>query len=156
MLIISVFHTLLTIFVVFYGYFTKKNKFDFFYLFYGYSVILSWTFFNGECFISYYYKKLTNSTDNSIYSHDLDAILGKKYETILRKYHEPIFKIVEMLLLVSFYLVMVRQMFPMMSIFILLLIHASYYITIINNMHFHVFFRILSIGGLLYILSRWK
>lgn len=156
MLIISVFHALLTIFVMFYGYFTQKNSFDFFYLFYGYSVILSWTFFNGECLISYYYKKLTNSNDNSIYSHDLDVIFGEKYEAILKKYHAPIFKIAEMLLLVSFYLVMARQKFPVIPIFILLFIHASYYITIINNMDFHVFFRILSIGGLLYILSRWK
>jgi len=156
MLIISVFHALLTIFVMFYGYFTQKNRFDFFYLFYSYSVILSWTFFNGECLISYYYKKLTNSTNNSIYSHDLDVIFGKKYEAVLKKNHKLIFKIVEMVLLVSFYLVMVRQRFPMISIFLLLFIHASYYITITNNMHYHAFFRLLSIGGLLYIFCRWK
>ncbi len=155
-MIIEIFHSLLTCFVFFYGYFTKKNSFDFFYLFYGYFVDLTWSFYNGHCPISYYYKKIKNSSDETSDADDLNLIFGKKYEPLMKKYHRLIFNIGMIIYLVSVYLVMVRQKFPMMSIFILLLIHASYYITIINNMHFHVFFRILSIGGLLYIFSRWK
>ena len=156
MIIIEFFHTLLTIFNYFYGYFTKKNSFDFFYLFYGYFVDLSWSFYKGHCPISYYYKKIKNSSDETTDADDFNLIFGKKYEPFMKKYHRLIFNVGMMIYLVSFYLVMVRQKFPMIPIFILLFIHASYYITIINDMHYHSLFRVLLIGCLLYILSRWK
>lgn len=156
MVIIGVFHTLLTIFVTFYGYFTQKNSFDFFYLIYYPCVQLSWTFFKGECPISYYYKKFTNSSDISMDAYDLYNIFGEKHKPLLKKYHRTIFNIGIVIFFVSYYLVMVRQKFSMISMFILFFIYAAYYVTIINDMHYHFLFRVINTGCLLYILSRWK
>ena len=53
---------MLIIFIyIFYAYITTKNPIlDYFYLFAVYSVLLQWTFLNGECIIPYYYKKTNN------------------------------------------------------------------------------------------------
>ena len=151
-------HFCLTIFNMFYGFFTKKNSFDFFYLFLIYAINLSWTFYDGECPMTYYHKKNIDPSyknGDTKLSNDLATIFGKKVESIVNKNFKIISTIGIVIFSLSFYLVMIRQKFPTISIFILIFITGSYCITINNNMHFHSFYRILLIGCLLYIFSMY-
>jgi hypothetical protein len=50
-------HFLFSFFQAFYGILAKKSYFDQVYLFITILVAISWTFFTGECPVSYYYKK---------------------------------------------------------------------------------------------------
>ena len=52
----SILHILIFIFTSFYAFIFPKNSFDFIYLFYSFTVILSWTVYNGECYITYWMK----------------------------------------------------------------------------------------------------
>ena len=54
----SILHILIFIFTSFYVFIFPKNNFDFIYLFYSFTVILSWTLLNGECYITYLIKKI--------------------------------------------------------------------------------------------------
>lgn len=54
------FHFLLMCYLSLYGFFTKKSKYDYLYLAIVYLIVLHWTFFNGECCITYFYKKKRN------------------------------------------------------------------------------------------------
>jgi len=56
--LIAWFHILIVIFISFYAFLFKKNRYDYVYLAFVYVMVLHWTFLNGECWISYLYKKL--------------------------------------------------------------------------------------------------
>jgi hypothetical protein len=58
--LIAVLHILVMLFNSFYAFLFKKSWFDYLYLLFVYSIVLHWTFFNGECIISYAYKKFEN------------------------------------------------------------------------------------------------
>jgi len=64
----------------------KKNNFDFIYLFFAYLVLLQWTFLNGECTITYYFKKQKDK--NYIAGKDLHddefKFLFKDHENIIK------------------------------------------------------------------------
>lgn len=51
-------HILLVIFLATYVFLFKKSNFDYAYLIIIYLILLHWTFFNGECVLTYLYKKL--------------------------------------------------------------------------------------------------
>ena len=144
---------------VFYGFVTKKNRFDLVYLFLIFATNLSWTFYGGECPLTYYHKKgidpSYNGKDTKI-SADITSMFGKDVETVLNKHYIIICFIAYILNLTSIYLVARRQNFPLFVIFMLALTIGSYCVTIINNMNFHSFYRILFIGWLLYTFSMWK
>lgn len=79
-ILIGLFHLLFAFFLSIYGFISTKNWFDKFYIYYNYLVLISWTFFNGECFITYMIKKYenpkyiagTDSTDLSDMSYFID------------------------------------------------------------------------------------
>lgn len=157
--IIPLIHFFWTLFITFYGFITKKNWFDFYYLFYIYIVCFSWTFYNGDCPISYYYNKQNNvnyKAGNFKEESDLDHILGKKYVPFLRKHHGLIVSLLAFFCILSMYRVMIRKNIPMLAIFILFFIYGSYYFTIMNNIDYHSLFCALLLGCLLYIISIWK
>jgi len=159
MKIMPVLHLLLTVYIVFYGFVSQKNSFfDFLYLFIVYVCPLSWTFYDGECPLTYYHKKgiepSYNSRDTKI-SDDMTSIFGKEVESFINKHFIIIYFIVYIINGISIYLVMVREKFPMISILTLLFILSSYSITILNKMNCHSFFRIIYIGVLLYIFNMY-
>ena len=58
--IIAVFHILLMLLNSFYAFLFKKSWVDYLYLLLVYLIVLHWTFLNGECIITYVFKKLEN------------------------------------------------------------------------------------------------
>jgi hypothetical protein len=54
------FHLLLTAFQSLYGYFTKKNWFDIYYIWGSFVILFHWTFLNGECILTYLSKRKRN------------------------------------------------------------------------------------------------
>lgn len=157
--IMPLLHFCWTLYITLYGFITNKNWFDFYYLFYIYVVCFSWTFYNGDCPITYYYNKQTNpfyQAGSFREESDLHIIFGEKNKEIFKKYHTIIVSLLSIICSFSMYRVMKRQKFPLLSIFILFFIYGSYYVTIMNNMDYHVLFCPLLLGCLLYILSVWK
>lgn len=58
--IIAVLHLCFGLFFSFYGILFNKNRFDFIYLSIIYFLLLHWTFFNGECAVSYIIKSIND------------------------------------------------------------------------------------------------
>jgi hypothetical protein len=56
-MLIAFIHLLIILFTNFYVFFTKNKEYDYIYYF----LLLHWTFLNGECICSYYFKKIQNN-----------------------------------------------------------------------------------------------
>lgn len=85
--IIGVLHIIFATLISFYGFIFKKSWFDYVFIFYNIIIVLSWTFYNGECLITYYIKKYY---DNNYISgkdptdlKDMYLLFGNKYYTFL-------------------------------------------------------------------------
>ena len=142
-----------------YGYISRKNSFfDFLYLFIVYGSALSWTFYDGECPLTYYHKKAIDPSytgrDTKI-SDDMTSIFGKEVESFINKHDKIVYFVVFIINAISIYVVARRQNFPILAIFMLLFTTNSYCFTILNNMKFHSFYRIIFIGVFLYIFSMY-
>jgi hypothetical protein len=79
---VGLFHLFFAIFVSLYGILLKKSWLDYPYIFYTIIVLISWTFFNGECFLTYYIKKKANKNyiagEESTDLKDMYLLLGSK------------------------------------------------------------------------------
>jgi len=157
--IIPFLHFFVSFLLSLYGFLTKKNWFDFYYLLYNYITVLSWTFYNGDCLITYYYIKQTNPNykagdfrENS----DLHLVFGKKYVNLLKKYHSLLVGILFSLSVCSIYRVFIRNNFSIVSIFLMLSFYISYYISIMAKFNLHFWFFFPLFGCLLYLLKSWK
>jgi hypothetical protein len=60
-ILIAFIHLLIILFTIFYVFYTKNKEYDYIYLTYIYFLVLHWTFLNGECICSYYFKKIQNN-----------------------------------------------------------------------------------------------
>jgi 4-hydroxybenzoate polyprenyltransferase len=122
--IIGIIHFLFAMLVAFYGIIFKKNMFDFIYILYIFLVLISWTFYNGECVLTYVIKKIkdknyiagTESTD----MHDMYLLFGSR-------------EIINLLLIIgtilgsiSFYIVLKRNDYPNYIYYILPLLLLLY------------------------------
>lgn len=158
--LIGVLHAFFALFISFYGLIFKKNWFDYIYLFYTIIVLISWTFYNGECVLTYLIKKNkdknyiagTESTDLK----DMYLVFGSK---------EIVYFIVTILLfinVISLYLVLKRNNFPYFIYYPLPLFQLLYTISLrIEHKNLHKnklflisqnFFKIYFIINLIYIL----
>jgi hypothetical protein len=116
-------HILVTILLVFYSFLFKKNPFDIYYLIIVYVMLFHWTFFNGECFATYYFKKQKDKdyTAGSSCDNELASVF-KGYEWVI-----PIIDIVRaLILLFGIYFVYKRNRFSFSLYFPFLLIFAVY------------------------------
>ena len=85
MYVITWLHVAMIIFVSFYVFLFKKNKLDYVYLAYIYLVILHWTFFNGECCVSYIYKRLrydNYKAGDNLKDNELTSLLHMNPNTV--------------------------------------------------------------------------
>jgi hypothetical protein len=107
---IGVLHILYAIFMSCYGLIFKKNSFDYIYIILTVFTVITWTFYNGECVLTYLIKKNkdknyiagTESTDIT----DMYLLFGSK---------EIVYFIVTISLfiyMISLYLVLKRNNFP--------------------------------------------
>lgn len=109
-LFIPIIHFITIIFFSGYAFIFKKNKFDFIYLLVNYLVLLHWTFLNGECIMSYYFKK----------QKDTNYIAGKELHNnefkILFKDNVNIIKLMtivcNILLVISLFITFMRNNIP--------------------------------------------
>jgi len=157
--IISILHGCLALFLNVYGFVIKKNRWDYYYLLYIYAVAFSWTLFNGDCLITYYYNKQKDPSyqaGNFTEMSDLHLLFGQKYAPFLKKNHILIVSILTVISTLSMYIVFSRQKFSSFSTLCMLGIYVIYYFTIMNKIHLHSLFSVLLLGCLFYILSVWK
>jgi len=80
--IVGILHFLFATIIPFYGILCKKSWFDYIYILYTILVIISWTFYNGECMLTYYHKKQQNKNYNagedSTDLTDMNILFGSK------------------------------------------------------------------------------
>jgi hypothetical protein len=85
--IIGILHFLLAILISLYGLLFEKSYYDKLYLFYEILLLISWTFYKGECPISYYSKKYTDKNyvlgSDSLDLHDIHDIFGTNNKNII-------------------------------------------------------------------------
>ena len=55
---IMIAHVCIMLFMATYAFLFKRNRFDYLFLVVNYLILLHWTFLNGECVVTYVFKKL--------------------------------------------------------------------------------------------------
>jgi hypothetical protein len=158
--IIGFLHFIFAFFISMYGIIFKKNWFDIVFMYYSVLVILSWTFYNGECVLTYYIKKMENpnyiagsqSTDLT----DMYLLVGTKQSTKI------IASIGLLLNAISLYIVFNRNGFSNIMSALIASIHLLYITVIrlasISNQYFLIFqqmVKIFFIFILILLLSRF-
>lgn len=158
--IIGFLHFIFAIFISTYGLFIKKNKYDNLYLFYIILLIISWTFYNGECLISYYTKKNNDKdyvagTETSDLQ-DIYEIFGKNSKNII----DNIIIFSLMSNVISQYIVFSRNEYPDIISISVPFIYITYCIMLrikYSNLNFiQDIYKIVSIIIFLFMLNKEK
>jgi len=126
--VIGLLHAFFAIFISFYGLIFKKNWFDYIYIFYTIIVLISWTFYNGECVLTYLIKK----------NKDRNYIAGAESTDLKDMYlafgsKEIVYLIITISLFIntiSLYLVLKRNNFPYFIYYLLPLFQLLYTISL--------------------------
>ncbi len=74
---IITFHLFFMFFMTFYPFIFKKSIYDYAYIAFSYFILLHWMFLNGECAITYYFKKLENPNyiaGSDLYKDELKSV----------------------------------------------------------------------------------
>lgn len=125
---IGLLHSLFSCFISFYGFIIPKNDFDIYYIIYQFIVVISWTFYNGECLLTYYIKKCENKDyvagKESVDLKDMYMLFGSKENTYLLV---SIFIIINAF---SIFIVLRRMGFPQYIYYSLPLLHFLYAISL--------------------------
>lgn len=79
--VIGIVHLIFSILIGVYGVIFPKNVFDFWYILWHFIVNIHWTFLNGECFLTYYFKKMQNPNykagDDSTEMTDMSLVFNR-------------------------------------------------------------------------------
>ncbi len=122
--VIGILHLSFAIFASFYAFLFKKSWIDYLFILYVLITILSWTFYNGECLITYQFKKKEdpnyiagqNSNDmKDMYMLMPNPLLANAILLIKFFFH-----------LLSEFIVLSRNKFPTLICYLLPAIHLSY------------------------------
>lgn len=149
-------HSIIFFFITFYGFITKKNPlFDYIYLFIFWLLLLHWTLLNGECIITYAFKKLKNTNYvagqhvfETEYTKIISVLPGTNANVLT--WAEYIFNIIvrfisNFILCFSVYYVAKRNNLPMFLVIPLIIIYEIYFYGVYNiknhhkNKQFHIF-----------------
>jgi hypothetical protein len=108
--IIGFVHLVWAIFISMYAFLIKKNSFDIAVIIYQVLVLLSWTFCNGECFLTYLIKRKNNADyqagEKSTDLEDMRYVIGNAK---ILQFIQSLFVIINA---VSVYLVLKRNDLP--------------------------------------------
>lgn len=118
-------HLLIPIMQASYCFLFKKNKFDYVYLCISYFIILHWTFLNGECIISYYYKK--NKDESYIAGKDC---LKNDFHIEYKQYATYIYLLsflMNIFIMYNIYAIVKRNHYPLWLAFTFIVIYEIYY-----------------------------
>ena len=138
---ISVFHSLFSLFLVFYGILFSSSRYDFLILFIIFAIFLSWTLYKGECPLSYYLKKYNDPNyeiGSNLYSDDMYVLFGEKYIPFMKFFYTICTPIVGTL---TVYILLTRQHFNSMeTILYPIIYYFYYYISFLQSMTINAFF----------------
>ena len=144
-------HILVVLYTILYGICVKNNKYDYIYLAYIYLLLLHWTFFKGECIISYYLKKIQNN------EYELGSdFKNDEYYYILGDYKNYGIILASFVLIINIYIICTRNNIKNYIIFIFILLLQSYifvlsFFTNYNkNINFQLFNEIIKIFLILF------
>jgi hypothetical protein len=119
----GILHLMLPIFQSLYCFITKRNWFDIFYIYMIFIVCLHWSFYNGECVISYWYKKKLDPeyiAGQDVNSHDFSMLFNP---SILY-----VFSIISnILIMYNLYIIFKRNKIPLYLVYTFILISQSYF-----------------------------
>jgi hypothetical protein len=101
---IMVIHILLILFLALYVFFIQKSKYDYIYLAFIYFILLHWILLDGECIISYLYKKIKNNN----YSLG-DNFRNDDFYYVFGNYKNKVLMIYNLMLLFNIYIVCNRN-----------------------------------------------
>lgn len=122
--IIGILHLLFAIGISTYGIFFSKNMFDSIYIIFNILILISWTFYNGECFLTYYIKKMK---DKTYIAGTESTDINDMYLAIGSKEIAYIFVTISVFLnMISLYLVLKRNSFPDFIYILLPIMHLLY------------------------------
>jgi len=122
--IIGLAHLLFAIFIAFYGIVFKKMWFDYVYIIYAILVLISWTYYNGECPLTYYIKK---QQDNSYIAGEESTDINDMY--LLFGSKDIIYTIITITIIfnvISEFIVLKRNNYPAYIYFALPFFHFLY------------------------------
>jgi len=108
-----------------YGFVFKKSWFDYFYLWAFYAVVLHWMFLNGECWITYAYKKMKDKNyqaGDRVAENEIQPLLNVSDGTYRQIIAAHFF-----LVGISIYLVAKRNKIPLVLCFVF------YFLTLANG-----------------------
>ena len=156
--LIVIVHVSMMLFMGVYAFVFKKSWFDYVYLAYTYLVLLHWTFLNGECIITYFFKKLENKhyIAGSDVHRDEIKVTFKGNETLI----QLLIIIHNLLLMVNIYLVSKRNNISYTIYLPFILLFEVYFYGLYlfpKNPSFHLFqesVKYLLLLGLVYLI--WK
>jgi hypothetical protein len=113
-------HILIGVLLSFYAFLTKKNPvIDYLYILINVGIFLHWTYFNGECILTYYHKKL----DNPNYKPGENVNLSEYSNNFYTKLSNIVLRIFK---IIGFYIVAKRNNISMYLIIPFIFIHEIY------------------------------
>jgi hypothetical protein len=74
-------HFIITLWATFHGLITNKNNFDKIYILYTIISFISWIYFDGYCFISYFYDE--NNNKSPLELNDFYTLFDNKYNNLI-------------------------------------------------------------------------
>jgi hypothetical protein len=142
-------HILVVLYTILYSICVKNNKYDYIYLAYIYFLLLHWTFFKGECIVSYYLKKIENN------NYELGSdFTNDEYYYILGDYKYYANIVVSIILIINIYIIGRRNNIKNYIIFIFILLLQSYILVLSSftnyNINFQLFNEIIKIFLILF------
>lgn len=112
--------------MVIYGFIFIKNWFDNFYIIILVLTTLSWTFYNGECLISYYSKKSKNK--NYIAGEDISDLNDMYQNFFSRKFVDSTIYICSFVIIISEIIVLKRNNYNKYICYLFPILQLSYVI----------------------------
>jgi hypothetical protein len=103
----------------------QNKRYDYIFLTCAYLLLLHWTFFKGECIISYLYKKLQNNDyelGSELNNDDFQYVLGD-----ISKYRFYVMFVINIVFMLNIYIVAKRNNIKNHYILIFILLYKIYF-----------------------------
>jgi hypothetical protein len=127
MYIVSLLHSILALFFIFYGILFTRSRFDYLILIILFSTLLSWTLYKGECPVSYYIKKHKDPNyklGSNLYSEDMWFLFGEKYLPYVKVFFTTFTPLIQS---ITVYLLLRRQKFTSFETLLYPILYYTYY-----------------------------
>ncbi len=116
-------HLIIPIIQSVYCFIFKRNWFDIFYIFVLYFIYLHWSFFNGECIISYWHKKKLDSTyiaGQDVFAHDYSEIFNSTMSYLFAVF-------TNIFAMYNLYIIFKRNKLPLQLVYAFIIITQIYF-----------------------------